>query len=239
MARGVTPLPLIDPSHFSIPENLGEVRDIRTADPGKVIIHIQDAHCNYSCQNSITDMIGYLCDTYGIDLVALEGASGGFDLSCFTKIQDKAVRTRVADYFVRSGRVNGAEFYAISNPEKITLKGLEDASRYATSLKAFRGNLEKKKEIDSIFGFIKMNISKLKENIFSSQLKEFDALKTDFRNKKIELENYITSIENLASEINIDITGFLQIQKLSTLLQKERKIDFRKANIERNKLLDR
>ncbi|MCX5713224.1 MAG: hypothetical protein NT033_00080, partial [Candidatus Omnitrophica bacterium] len=123
MARAESSVTTAPPSHNNItigsiatPPSLGEIISSSKGTNDKTVIHIRDAHCDYSAQNSISGLIGHFRDKYGINLVALEGGAGNYDLSVFTDIKDANVRERTADYFVKNGEVNGAEFYAINNP---------------------------------------------------------------------------------------------------------------------------
>ncbi|MFH1995590.1 MAG: hypothetical protein ABIJ27_01180, partial [Candidatus Omnitrophota bacterium] len=66
-----------DLNTVELPANLGEIKEYyRSPDNGPVVINIQDAHCNYSCQGSIHKIMSYLRETYGIDTAVLEGGSG-------------------------------------------------------------------------------------------------------------------------------------------------------------------
>ena len=79
---------------FSLPEYLGRVKDswspnsftLRRGLPSNkglaqgeslpsVVIHIQDAHCNYYAQHKIAEIITYLNDKYGADTINLEGGA--------------------------------------------------------------------------------------------------------------------------------------------------------------------
>jgi len=89
--------------NFDLPHNLGEAK-VSTGRGGNlspVVINIQDAHTDYSCQKAIQGIVEYLNAEYGVDTALLEGGAGKYDLSPFTDIEDKALRERVADYFVR------------------------------------------------------------------------------------------------------------------------------------------
>ena len=44
-------------SEFTLPTTLGEVRETHQGLGSKTVIHIQDAHCNYSAQKNIKEII--------------------------------------------------------------------------------------------------------------------------------------------------------------------------------------
>jgi len=165
---------------IDVPFRFGSIEDAYTGTNGKTVIHIQDAHCNYSCQESIKNLLGHLTDKCGVDLALLEGGSGNYDMSVFTDIEDKSLRAETADYFVKQGRVNGAENFAINNPEKITLKGLEDKNLYLKNFQKYRETLKYKDEAEKILNGIERELSASKLNIYSDELKEFDQQKNFF-----------------------------------------------------------
>ena len=73
---------------YRCPLSIGEVKDSFQGENGKTIIHIQDAHCNYSAQQYIYEIISHFSNEYNIELLCLEGGSGAYDLSVFTDIED-------------------------------------------------------------------------------------------------------------------------------------------------------
>ena len=66
----------LDIDTFTVPEHLGEVKYSFKGDPSKVIIHVQDAHCNHYAQQKISGIINYLVNEYGIRMVNLEWGGG-------------------------------------------------------------------------------------------------------------------------------------------------------------------
>ena len=54
----------IDIASISMPGSFGEITDSYKGSLNKTIIHIRDAHCDYSAQASISNIIGYFRDKY-------------------------------------------------------------------------------------------------------------------------------------------------------------------------------
>ncbi|MGB3241691.1 MAG: hypothetical protein WBB66_02430, partial [Candidatus Omnitrophota bacterium] len=92
--------PPLQAETFTIPDYLATVRDYRKGTTNKMIIHIQDAHCNYDAQRRISEIIDYLTSQYGITEINLEGGKGSYDLAPFTGIINSDIRETVSDYFV-------------------------------------------------------------------------------------------------------------------------------------------
>ncbi|UCD55313.1 MAG: tetratricopeptide repeat protein, partial [Candidatus Omnitrophota bacterium] len=237
-SSGTAHVKQIDIDRLEIPLNFGNVKNKHKGANGKTIIHIQDAHCNYSCQKSIKGILNYLTSEYDIDLALLEGGAGDYDLSVFTDIEDKQLREKVADYFVKEGRVNGAEFFAITNPTRITLKGLENPNLYIKNLRVYRESLAYKDEIDKILNLLGHYLTNLKRHIYSRELKELDLKRADYNDKKIELNDYLGYLSDLSKKLNIDISTRKNLYRLIEVIEKEKNIDFKEANFERKRLID-
>jgi len=224
--------------NFEIPSNLGTIIETNKGASGKTVIHIQDAHCNYLCQQSIESLIDYLNKEYGINTALLEGGQGDYDLSIFTNIEDKLLRRKVADWFVKEGTVNGAEFFAINNRDKITLQGLEKTDLYIENLEAYRESLTYKDEIDKLVELLNYYLTNLKRHIYSKELKAFEQVRRDYNDKNIKLNEYIEYLAKRAGQLQIDISGNKNLIKLIAILEQEKAIDFKIANSEREGMVD-
>ncbi|MCX5715590.1 MAG: hypothetical protein NTV07_01770, partial [Candidatus Omnitrophica bacterium] len=119
--EGAAKLAVTNPESIIISENVGRVKEIFRGEPQKLIINIQDAHCNFEAQTNISQILDTLGNNYGLNFVALEGSSGEIDPSLFTTFPDEEIRKEVATYFLKKGKINGAEYLAITskNPPKL------------------------------------------------------------------------------------------------------------------------
>ena len=224
---------------FTLPEYLGRIKDSWRGNSDKIVIHIQDAHCNYAAQHKISEIIEYLNKEYGINVVNLEGGAKEYDLSIFTDIVDKSLRDKVADYFVKEGLVNGAEYFAVNNPEKVNLWGIEDANLYVDNLKVYRDSLAHKEEIDKNLMTLSYILSNLKSKVYSKELLDFDIKYDAYKASNIEFKDYLSFLIVIAKSKAIDINTLSNIYLLNQTLEKEGKIEFKKANNERDDLIDR
>ncbi|OGW75994.1 MAG: hypothetical protein A2Z72_00420 [Omnitrophica bacterium RBG_13_46_9] len=232
------PVQEIDIAGFEVPVTFGTVDTRYQGTNGKTIIHIQDAHCNYGCQRSIENLVSFLNAEYGIDTVALEGGAGDYDLSVFTDINDRSLREKVADYFVQEGRINGAEFFAIRNPEKVTLKGLENTDLYIKNLNVYQEGLAYKNEVDEILRVLNHYLSNLKDHIYSRELKELEKNTKEYAGREITLAQYLEYLSDRSAELVLDISREKNLKKLITIIEDEKGIDFEQANTERKQLID-
>jgi len=231
---------------FALPEYLGKISDSWAAslrgmkdDRRRTIVQIQDAHCNYDCQHKIAEIIDYLNREYGVNNVNLEGGKDDYDLSVFTGIPEKDIREKVADYFVKEGIVNGAEYFAVNNPEKVTLWGIEDVNLYLENLNVYRDTLKHKDDIDRHLRALSHILSNLKRHVYTEELLEFDRKYSQYKAENIEFKDYLAYILNKAEEKAIDTTSSANINLLKKSLEQESNIDFRKADTERYELIGR
>ena len=228
----------IDIASVKIPANIGEVIDSSKGSIDKTVIHIRDAHCDYSAQSSISGLIGYLHDNYVVDLVALEGGSGDYDLSVFTDIKDTTLREKVADYFVRQGEVNGAESYALNNPAKVILYGIEEPSLYVENLNAYRNSLKFKDKAIAILKSMALDISKDKNRIYPADFRELDKKMRLFKEEKIGFEEYASAIAAYAKKNSIDMSKYPNIGKFYEAVDSENGVNMKEAERDRNILID-
>lgn len=225
---------------FMLPSHLGTVQFAETSgkDKAGTVIHIQDAHCNYAAQKKISEILGYLNDRYGIRTVNLEGGSKEYDLTVFTRIEDLALRGKVSDRFVNEGTVSGAEYYAINNPDKVDLWGIEDPKLYVRNLNVYRDSLKNKKEVDKDLKALGHILSNLKARMYPKPLLEFDLRYTQYKAGNLQFAEYIRYLVARAKELSIAVRSFKDIYLLSQALETESSIDFRNANNERDALID-
>ena len=66
---------------MSFPPEYGIISELHKSqqENDRIIIHIQDAHCNYEAQSHIQEILERLINENKIDLIAVEGAKGYLD----------------------------------------------------------------------------------------------------------------------------------------------------------------
>ena len=236
---GPTPLKDLSAGTFSLPRELGDIQEfVKVPDSTRTVIHIQDAHCNYAAQKSIAEILNYLTTEYGIYAINCEGGKGSYDMSVFTSIKEEIVRQKTSDFFVKEGVVNAAEYFAVNNPQKVKLWGVEDADLYIKNLKIYRDSLSHKDEVDRYIKSIIHILDNLKRRIYSDELLEFDVYYTRYKEDVIPFREYMAYLITAAQKKLIDIKSFSNIYILSQTLQEEDKINFRLANNEKDEVVD-
>lgn len=232
------------PENFSIPKNLATIADSWSPDPASgpdnppTLIHIQDAHCNYYAQRKICEIIEYLNKNYGVSVVNLEGGKGSYDLSVFTDVENNRARSEVSDYFLREGVINGAEFFAINNPDTVTLWGIEETGPYIDNLKAYRKSLENKKTAGQHITRLASLLGGLKKDVYSDEIIEFERYYGGYVKDEIDFSEFITYIAEKARDSGLRDDLYPNVGLLAKSIKDEKNIDPEKANTERNQLIE-
>lgn len=228
----------LDIETFTIPPHLGEIKYSSRSDSGSMIIHIQDAHCNPFAQKKISEIISYLNKEYGVRVMNLEGGAGEYDLRVFTAISGEAIREEVAEYFVDKGEINGAELYAINNPDKVTLWGIEDKDLYLANLKVYRDSLSYRPEVEKYLREIGDALESLKRQIYTPELMKLDSAYNAYKSGKMDFRAYLELMVLKAGETGVSLEDFRDVKLLAMSMEQEGKVDFKKANAERDALVE-
>lgn len=118
---------------------IGEIQEVHVAEEKPFIIHIQDSHANYQAQQNIIKILNRLVHRQGKSqadqiVFCLEGAKGVLDPSFFRLLSNPQAKRAVADFYLRKGKITAAEFFALTDPSEIPLRGIEKASLYEENI---------------------------------------------------------------------------------------------------------
>ena len=228
----------LDIETFTIPAHLGDIKYTHKGNSGRFIVHIQDAHCNRFAQHRISDIIEYLNEEYGLNIINLEGGSGEYDLDVFTSITGREIRREVGDYFLKKGELNGAEFYAVNNPDKVSLWGVEDKDLYLANLKVYRDSLGYKAEVDELLKKLTHVMNNLKRHIYTPELLEMDMTYNAYKSGSTDFRGYVEFLIRKARAAGIEVRSSANLYLLMKAMEMESDVDFKKAGTERNALID-
>ncbi|MFH1846740.1 MAG: glycosyltransferase family 39 protein [Candidatus Omnitrophota bacterium] len=229
----------IKPNKFYLPEHLGRVESFFKGKSKKTVFHIQDAHCNSFAQHKIAEIVDYLKEAHDISVLNLEGASEEFDLDVFTSIKDQEKRREIADYFVKAGEISGPELYAINNPEKVILWGIEDKNLYLENFKAYHNYLKHSEDVNSYLEELTRILDVLKKHIFTQELLELDKMSNEYKAGSLGFREYSSFLIQKAKKQAYPVEKFNNLYLLQQLIDKEKHIDFKKANTERAVIIDK
>ncbi len=218
---------------------LGHIRESFDASSDKMIVHIQDAHCVYEAQSNIIDLVKDLYKNNNISLVTLEGADGYFNIDNFTSFPLKDSRQNVANYFLKNGRISGAEYLMIENDLPLVFRGAENSDLYIDNYNSFLKALPSNNvKVSNKMKQIKSALNRLKKHIFNEQLVSFDNYSDQYESGKLPLSEFLIYLKNSADENNLPIDNFKNVSKFFEAKNAEQKINFKSIHTETANLIN-
>lgn len=187
-----------DISNIYIPDNIGKVIEVYEApDTKKLIIHIQDLHCNPEAAFNMANILEILVKDYGLSLVCSEGAEGEVDTSSVSDFPDPEVREKVAKLFVDSGELTGEEYLSITKYPKLPIWGIEDKEIYFENIAEFNKIMEFNPDSIIFINKVKDVLNSLKPKIYSKKLIDLDNSCSEYKTSGADSSGYIDYLINL------------------------------------------
>jgi hypothetical protein len=254
-AKGSVAHGFVDPAKFLVPENFGTVTErftsSGTSNSRKVIIQIQDSHCNYESQMNISKMIGLMGSdkesAAAVGLIAVEGAQGAVDATPLRAYPDAGIREEVSDYLMRTGWLTGTEFYAVNaTQEPMPLWGIENKPLYNENLKYFREAKAQGDRSKLFFEKLTSAIDVLKLKVFSKGLAAVVKMQDDWDKNVIKFTDYCASLTDLAMKHGIGLGGkpyfcdpaaYPNLTMAVESMQIEKKLNSKLIDVERKEML--
>ncbi|NQT90322.1 MAG: hypothetical protein HQ558_03615, partial [Candidatus Omnitrophica bacterium] len=228
------------PSLLGISQNLGQVVEWHKADAdkGRLIIHIQDHHADPTAQLNIAGVLDELTQKYDTHLMCLEGASRELDTAFYDKFEDGKIKEKVARFFVEKGLFTGAEYFKVTRKDLyLKAKGAEDENLYIKHLASYKKNQPNKTEHLRQLSSIRNSLNQLKQKAYSKDLKQIDSVSTSYALKQIKLPKYLRTLARYAKKTKIGTSEYKDLKGFLALLDKEKDIDFKKAEAQRELLI--
>ncbi len=172
---------------IEIPESLGTVVK-RSAGQGRAVVYIQDLHCNAEVQNNIAEILGYLAKNNGVGVVGVEGAWSQVDVGVLSQCPVAQVKNDVGQYFLKAGKITGAEYYAATGKYPVRLEGIEDVKQYESNRASVKKFLS-----DESQGYVydlRESLENLKPQVYGETLSTHDRHRTRFREGKESVLRY-------------------------------------------------
>ena len=247
----ITRTDLIHPSQLAMPEEFGSVKEywphtsIPEAQmprrPEKIIIHIQDAHCNYEAQMNLAKMLEHLYLAYGVTLVLVEGGSRSDSLSYMREYAPKDKRREVADKYLKMGKICGENYLDIAEDYPIDVYGIEKPELYDANMQGFL-KLDEIRDNDLVLlANLRDTANALKARLYSKEIQDLEAKKKDYTDEKLKFKDwtlYILSLFNDKEKAGLEKEGLENMMAYDKALILERDTDLKKTELERSKLLE-
>ncbi len=195
---------------LALPEKLGAVSQGFQGN-GKMVVHIQDLHCNYEVQMNIAKTIHHLAKAHSLKLVGEEGAFNTVNTAAISDFPIKQAREQVSDYFVKQGKLTGAEFYAAIGEYPIRLEGIETPALYEASRQAVGSFLNA--ESQGYCYDLREILDELKATLYNSRLKQFDARRVAWREGSLDLLKYCVHLYTSACKLKLKVDIYPQLKR--------------------------
>ncbi len=226
---------------LQVPQEYGIVKEVFENKPresnGKIIIHIQDAHCNYEAQKNMAQMLDYLAKEYGLKLIMVEGGSGDVGLSYLRKYAGKPDREKILDKYLKTGQISGEEYLDVVSDYNLELYGIEDKGLYDAHLDSFfKVDSVKEEGLKEIQGFIKA-AEELKPHIYGEPLRELETKMRAYENKSLTLSEFCRYLDEQAMNQRMKFEEYSNISAFASTAGFEKDVDFKQAEAERGALI--
>jgi hypothetical protein len=220
---------------------------------GPVVIHIQDVHMNQEAQWNIRETVQSLLRAGQVNLVALEGATETIDLQAFVDYPDAKAGEMAADHLLKENKISGPIHAVLTAKQKLPrILGVDDPAHYQANIRAYQVSASKMGETKVLVNALRQEIEHEKAAIFSPALQRLDQMVQSYRDGHTSLGEYVqglvANISRSGSHVLDDAivsvpTGRPQgksgVRQFLEALEMERRLDFKKVESERARLIER
>ncbi len=221
-----------DPSKLQIPFEHCTVKEVYKGTSDKLIIHIQDAHANFSGQKNLAKTLDYLMTRYDIPTVLVEGSSIDATLSKVRGAMPKKDLEIAAKQLLYYSIISGEEYLNLTSEHDMKILGIENPYLYDQNILAYKKIIEHRDKALSLISKINKSLSKIKNQFYPRILLEYEDKKSN--DSKLQFDELL----KLADKSKISVSNdFKELPKLIELKEAESQINFDKANQEQSELL--
>jgi hypothetical protein len=184
-----------DLSQVRVPENMGKIEEVYAGKSSQTVVLVQDAHAIPDAQKSIAALISFFQKQYGINVVALEGASTELDPEMFRSFPDKKILKSVFKEYNDKGHLAGGVAAAIFSGKQETgdgeshakYHGIEDWDLYQEGIGYYLTAMGKQKVIGDRLSAIGGKLKKEKSDNYPEKLLAIDSLLESFESNAANL----------------------------------------------------
>lgn len=217
-----------DTLNIFLPKEIGEIKSSYLGAGNKLVIHIQDAHVNEEAQRNISEILNYFVETKNLRLVNIEGAEGLLFTEYFSSFTNDEARKLMADYYLREGRMTGAEYLAIVKQPNLRLYGIEDMNLYRQNRRAYLKSISGQENLENSFSQLFSLLQGIARYVLSSQQRMFIELNKKFNEDPLSAYSYLQFLIKIAEERNVTLASFERIKnfmEISKLPPTDRTLD--------------
>ena len=195
------------------------------------VLNIQDVHMNAEAQSNISKSLLGLIEQGKVDMVALEGAFAGVDVSGFRAFEDQEAVKMVADYFLKDNKLSGAIHAALTSPKQIpAFIGVDDKALHTAHIQAYKESVGKAEGLKNGLAKEEVALEQKKVKVYNPVLLAFDRHVTAYRKETLPLGEYVRSLAKESKQTP-------QVNLFVKALSMEQSLDFKKVEDERGKMV--
>jgi hypothetical protein len=221
-----SPERFLDPDGITLPESIGVIKRRFRGKPGKVIVHIQDAHANEEAQLHIAEILNYFQTNYGLHLVNIEGAKGELYTRLLSWFPDKDARQTISNYFLSEGRMSGPEYAAVVTTPGLLLYGVEDKELYQKNRQAYLDATAVKEEDAAVLKEWRKILEKLSQVALSDPARELIRQVEAARTHENGIPEYIQYLASKASQLELAMKPYREILSFVKMLELQKSIQY-------------
>ncbi|RJP61718.1 MAG: hypothetical protein C4541_01585 [Candidatus Auribacter fodinae] len=186
----------------ALPEKYGSVRNIHLDDPSAPwVIHIKDYHCQPDLQRNISSILAFINSRYEEQIpICVEGAAGLLDTAPLASIPDPEIRNDVFNYFLKKGKLSGAEYYSVTANTEQLITGIDDIELYHKSYGLYQSILQGYDAFKQHSGHIDTLCDSIKATKFSPENRALIECGIQLLEKHVSFEDFIIGTEQYWSK---------------------------------------
>lgn len=202
-----------------IPESVATIEDAYLVGSRELVLLIQDAHTNSSCQMNEAKLLDILRPT----TVFMEAGSGDESLSFLRPYASLQKRQQVAKSYVLQGKMQGVEYLDLTSDHDFKIYGVEDMSLYAQSVDLYRAIAAKREKYEEYLNRVDGAIDSLKSKLLNPFLAAFVDKMTSHERGDMTSIDYISFLLNHSERLGLSVSSLDKIREIRSI---EKSIDF-------------
>lgn len=199
---------------FQMPASVGRITDAQYFGSNKVVVAVQDLHCQPDVQRNIARVLGIIEEQWGRSAgmnVFVEGGIGTVNTSWVDKFSDERERHEIVETLLSSGRLTGAEYYAVQTGRHTLLHGLEDRGLYFDNLTRLNNIMDIRADIAENMRAIDEAFARVRQTYYTAGNIRLDRLEARYRAGTLKDVRYYRTLLKMAEHQRIDIRNFPSI----------------------------
>ncbi len=216
----------------------GHIQSSYEGSDGRHVYLIQDAHCIYQAQANMIDIIRQIVEQTGAQLIAIEGASGDFNVDELATFPDARIKSVVADNFMKKGLISGAEYLLITGELGVILRGIDNRELYISNFNSLYDSERYRNTAKAFFSNLSGKYEEAGKKLLSEELNAFLAQSIGYQNGTIGVSEYFRYLIDQTVKNSINTSDYTQFSLLKKIFELQDKVDFNQINADRKKLID-